>query len=73
MFGISVSRFKVLLGTIEQRLKVVRDIVLTCVVLHNMQSTYQSRATRAPTLEDDIAVLQNEQVVYLPDGNYRNP
>ena len=35
-FGILVGRFRVLLITIEQRPKVVRDIVLTCVVQHNM-------------------------------------
>ena len=35
-FGVLVNRFRVLLTTIEQRPKVVRDIVLTCVVLHNM-------------------------------------
>ena len=48
-----------------------RDNVLTCVVLHNMLRTYQGRAIRAPTPADDIAALQNEQVVYVPD-NYRN-
>ena len=31
-FGILVGRFRVLLTTMEQRPKVVRDIVLTCVV-----------------------------------------
>ena len=35
-FGILVNRFRVLLTTMAQRPKVVRDIVLTCVVLHNM-------------------------------------
>ena len=36
MFGISVSGVRVLLGSIEQRPKIVKDIVFTCVVLHNM-------------------------------------
>ena len=35
-FEILASRFNALLGTMEQRPKVVRDIVLTCVVFHNM-------------------------------------
>ena len=35
-FGILVKRFMVLSTTMVQRPKVVRDIVLTCVVLHNM-------------------------------------
>ena len=37
-----------------------------------MLRTHQGRADRAPTQADDIAALQNEQVVYVPDGNYRN-
>ena len=40
-FGILVNRLKVVLGTMKQRPKVVRDIVLTCVVLHNMMRTQQ--------------------------------
>ena len=32
VFVILVSRFRVLLGTLEQRPKVVRDIIFTCVV-----------------------------------------
>ena len=42
-FGILINR---LLTTMEQRLKVVRDIVLTCVVLHNMLRSHQGRADR---------------------------
>ena len=72
-FGILVSRFRVLLCNMEQRLKVVRDIVLTCVVLHNMLRTHRGTADRAPTPASDVAALQNEQVVYVPDDNYRNP
>ena len=37
-FGILESRFRVLLGTMEQRPKVVRDIVLTCGVLHMLRT-----------------------------------
>ena len=71
-FVILVNRFRVLLGTMEQRPKVVKDTVLACVVLHNMLRTHQGRADRAPTPADEITALQNEQVVYVPDDNYRN-
>ena len=46
--GILVSRFRVLLGTMELRPKVVRDIVFMCVVLHNMLRTHQGGADREP-------------------------
>ena len=72
-FLILVSRFRVLLVTMEQRPKVVRDTVFTCVVLHNMLRTHKGRAGRAPTQENDVAVLQNEQAVYMPNENFRNP
>ena len=57
----------------EQRPKIVRDIVLTCVVLHNMLRAHQGGASRAATPEEDIAALKTEQVVYVPDDHYRNP
>ena len=57
-FGILVSRFRVLLGTMEQRPKIVRDIDLTCVVLHNMLRTHQGIEDRAPTLANNVAALQ---------------
>ena len=41
VFGILASRFRVLLGTMEQRPKLVRDIVLTSAVLHNKLRTHQ--------------------------------
>ena len=66
-FGILANRFRVLLGTMEQRPKVVRDIVLTCVVLTNMLRTHQGGLDRAPNPADDIVAIPNEAVVYMPD------
>ena len=63
VFGILVSRFRLLLSTIKQRLQVVRDIVFTCVVLHNMLRTHQGRADRAPTPANDVVAIQKEQVM----------
>ena len=60
-FGILVSRFRVLFMTMEHRPKVVRDIVLTCVVLHNMLRSHQWGVDRPPTLADDIQPPQDDQ------------
>ena len=60
-FGILVKRFRVLLTTMEQMPKLVRDIVLTCVVLRNMLRSHQGRAHRSPTPADDILADQGEQ------------
>ena len=57
----------------EQRPKVARDIVLTCVVLHNILRTHQDRLQRAPNPADDIAAIANEAAVYVPNENHRNP
>ena len=46
--GILVKRFRVLLTTMEQRPKVVRDIVLTCMVLHNMLRSHQGEQRDHP-------------------------
>ena len=72
-FGILLSRSRVLLCTIKQRLKGCRDIVFTCVVLQNMLRTHQGKADRATTPANDVAALQNEEVVYVPNDNYRIP
>ena len=69
-FGILVC--KVLLGTMVQRPKVVRDIVFTCVVLYNMLRIHQGGANRTPTPANDVVALQNEQAVYVPNDNYRD-
>ena len=47
-FGILVGRFRVQLTTMEQRPEVVRDIVLTCGVLHNMLRKHHGGADRPP-------------------------
>ena len=55
-----------------QRTKVVRDIVLTCVVLHNILRTHQGGLDRASIPGDDIAAIANEPVVFVPDEIRRN-
>ena len=72
-FSILVHRFRVLLTTIKQRPKVVRDIVLTCVVLHNMLRSHQRGADRPPSPADDIQAPQEDQVEQGPNENFRNP
>ena len=72
-FGILVKRFRVLLTTMEQRPKVVRDIVLTCVVLHNMLKSHQGGADRPPTPADDIQPPQGDQGEQRHHENFRNP
>ena len=59
VFGILVSRFRVLLDTKEQRPKVVRDIVLTCVVLHNMLRTHRGGPDRELTKFPFLVNLQD--------------
>ena len=58
----------------EQKPKDVTDIVLTCVVLYKLLRTHTMvEQTRAPIPAGDVVALQNQQVVYVPDDNYRNP
>ena len=71
-FGILVKRFGVLLTTMEQRPKVLRDIVLTCVVLHNMLRSHQGAAVRPPTLADYIQPPQGDQGEQRHQENFRN-
>ena len=68
-----MRRFRVLLSTIEQRPRVVRVIMFTCVMVHNMLRTHHGGGDRAPTPANDVAPLQNEQTVHVPNENYRNP
>ena len=62
-----------LLTTMEQRSKVVRDIVLTCVVLHKMLRSHQGGADRPPTPADDIQPKQGDQGEQRYQENCRNP
>ena len=64
MFGILASTFRVLLGTMEQRPQVVRDLVLTCVVLHNMLKTHKSRVARALNTHNKVPTIVNDPVIY---------
>ena len=56
----------------EQRPKVVIDIVLKCVVLHNMLRIHEGRLERAPNPTDDMAATENEVAVYVLDETHRN-
>ena len=51
----------------------VRDIVLTCVVLHNMLRSHQGGADRPPTPADDIQLPQGDQGEQRHHENLRNP
>ena len=64
-FGILVSCFRVLLGTMEQRPRIVSDIVFMCVVLHNMMRTHQGGVDRARNPGNDVVAQQNGQAVYV--------
>ena len=72
-FGILVGRFRVLLTTMEQRLKVVRGIVLTCVVLHNVLRSHQGGSARPPTPADNILPPQADQAEQGQNEKFRNP
>ena len=56
----------------EQRPKLVRDIVLTCMVLHNMVKSHQGGAGRPPTSADDILAPQADQGEHGHHENFRN-
>ena len=66
-----MSCYRVVLGTIEQRPRVVRDIVFMCVVLHNTLRTHQGMTDRSSTPGTDVVAQQNEQAVYVQNGNYK--
>ena len=53
-FGILVSRFRVMRTTIELLPPTVREVVFTCVVLHNiLRSQYQGQPGGQQPGEDD--------------------
>ena len=72
-FGILVGRFRVPLTTMEQSPEIVRDIVIICVVLHNMLQSNQGRADRLPTPADDIQSPQADQADHGQKDNFINP
>ena len=43
------------------------------MVLHNILRTHQGGTDRALTPGNIVVAQQNEQVVYVPNDNYRNP
>ena len=76
-FGILVSRFKVMMTTIELPTETVRDVVLTCVVLHNIfRSQYQGQHDgQQPGDDDDDDVPGDGRLIggAADGGSDRNP
>ena len=76
-FGILVSRFRVMMTTIELPPKTVRDVVMTCVVLHNiLRSQYQGQhGAQQPGDDDDGDVPGYGRLIFgaADGGRDRNP
>ena len=75
-FGILVSRFSVMMTTIELPPETGRDVVLTCVVLHNiLRSQYQGQhRAQQPGDDDDNVPGDGRLIGGAADGGHdRNP
>ena len=70
-FGILVKRFSVLLTTMQQRPKVVRDIVLTCVVLHNMLRRQQTDHPHQLTTYNHHRQIRGNRDIIVPSETHR--
>ena len=73
-FGILVSRFRVMMTTIELPPETVREVVFTCVVLHNMlRSQYQGQHGGQQT--GDVEVPGDDHLIggATDSGRNRNP
>ena len=73
-FGILASRFRVLMTTIELPPDTVREVILTCVVLHNiLRSQHQGQHGAQGPADDDLSGAGGLLGVRAVGGHDRNP